>query len=167
MKKAVMFLLVLFLTQINLSANNKVIFDSLYIVKIVDSELLNILDSFIEFEKNCDYYSPNLKFALMLLYDTGSDSIIHIKIDSFEGKPYSVHKNEYYFEYLDHPIFISTFINFDFGFFELTGNKKRIALDKEGKDAKEDDSFTQWLFVYTNKKFYEIYKISYCNNNSY
>ena len=139
--------------------------DSTTVLKIKDDNFISILDSVINFEKQCDYYTSDLLFSVGI----NRDSIIQIGSIDQIIKSDDIHGCFIYKEHL----FIVTGMSLRQSLFAVTDKKKKIKYyepheiydPKSGVvtiDIFEDDRFTFWLYKYIDGKFFFQGRHSYC-----
>ena len=146
------------------------------LLEVCDSILLSNLDRFVEFEKQCEYYSPELVFLIFIhpqedyyLIDIASDNGLGIMDD--EDIIYGG------FIYKGHYVEVSTnkYVNVSLKkkFFKRTNQTKEVkrykpfdGFDKMGNlilESIEDDSFSFWVYQYSNNEFFLKEMYTYCN----
>jgi hypothetical protein len=138
------------------------------VVCVKKQNLLVILDSIIDSEKKCDYYSSDLLFSISILNDN------NILIGSIGDRIVDPDSKDGCFEYKDHLFFVS---NIDNRFFKKTRKKRNYVFsksltefDEEGNllvvDADEwfqNDSYSYWYYTYKDDSFVFESKSTYCD----
>ena len=141
----------------------------LEIVCVKNTDLLIILDSIIDYEKQCDYYSSDLLFSISVLPPDN-----YIRIGSRGER--SVNKEFYVgcIEFNGHLILVD---HFDNRLFKKTGKKKNYIFSKsltkfdengnllviDSDEWMQNDSYSHWCYIYTNKRIIFDSKSTYCD----
>ena len=139
--------------------------DSTTVLKIKNEIFLSILDSVINFEQKCDYYTSDLNFVISICYD----SIISIGSETHITKDYDFYGC---FMIKDHTFFVRG-ISLPPSLFSLTDEKIVVEYydSKETYDPNtgevtfdiiEDDRFTFWWYKYIDGEFIFQGRHSYC-----
>ncbi|MPM94386.1 hypothetical protein SDC9_141532 [bioreactor metagenome] len=121
--------------------------------------MITVLDSIIDFEAQCDYYSPNLVYSIGLKCE-GKDTI-NIQIGSLG---YDIMKSKAHLgcfvyrghlfvvsgRYLDKVLFYKTDERKIIEYYKSKGNIGNNQRNKIILDIIEDDSFSFWIYKYIN-----------------
>jgi hypothetical protein len=159
--KRLLFLLLIILPVL-ISAQNKVVTKILPVVRVQNDAFFKVLDSIIEFEKSCSYYSLNLNFSISIeQYDTNSiciQSSDNVKVFFRDTYGVFIYKNYNFFVFQKEPTSLfskvqNEFIQFKYKLY----NKDFIVLD---------DSHTQWLFTKSKDEFILNRKSGSCVNKN-
>jgi hypothetical protein len=141
--------------------------DSLDIFQITNNDMTRILDSIVEHETRCDYYSSNLLFVI-LRHDT------FVLIEALGEK---MKKSQSILGCLFHRghLFFIAGSYIDESLFEKTGRRKKYVfyVSQSGEDPEtgiyyidsvdmQDDSFSYWYYYYENDCFIFRSKSTYC-----
>ncbi len=136
--------------------------DTVRILRLTDSTLCTKIDSFIEFEKKCDYYTPDLIIGIHI--QTWEDGYF-ITVGSDDGLGIISNDSLIYGGFLHKGHYVEVSINPDVAtslkeqFFKKTEKEKAVKRYKafNGYDSKEgivvletieDDSFSYWRYFY-------------------
>jgi hypothetical protein len=154
---AIFFVLFFSLTVL---AEKKPAKDCLSLLQIKNEKLTIILDSIINHEMTCDYYSPGLILSIHLQVIDGTNIV---QIETIGLEIFRIGDEKGYFEHRDH-LFLVSGAYLDESLFVKTDKKKSITYfqpnnndsvesDKLILDIIEDDSFSFWVFEYINGDF--------------
>lgn len=135
----------------------------LTVLNIENGELSVIIDSIIDFEKRCDYYTKDLLFFVHLSPDST------VQIGSFGFELVKSKTELGCFIYREH-LFIVSGKYLDKSLFSETENKEEIKYyapmkyDPNGAiiDIAEDDSFSFWVYKYVGGKFLFETRHTFC-----
>lgn len=140
-------------------------------VNVNNNELKIALDTIIEEEKECDYFSVDLMFGVTIIQ---AEEGVNLLIDSFSDKDMALGLDPYgYFYHRNHLFFVDGIVynqvlcktkdKKEFKYLEYDPNYKL----ENGKNEKifvfTDDSFSQWEFLFNNKELTLKSKISSCD----
>ena len=141
--------------------------DSLKLIQIKNEKLAIILDSIVNHELTCDYYRPGLMFSLNIRIE-GETKIVQIESIGFEKV--MIGDEQGCFEFREHLFFVcGAYI--DETLFAKTDKKKKFLFYKPNKfpDANkliletiEDDSFSFWIYEYTDGDLIFQIKHTFC-----
>lgn len=132
----------------------------LSLIQIKNEKITIILDSVINHEMTCDYFSPGLIFSIHLQVIDGTDVL---QIGSMGFEKIWIGDEQGYFEYREHLFFVSgayieetLFVKTDkkksFTYFQPY-NSDSVESDELILDIIEDDSFSFWVYEYINDDF--------------
>ena len=149
------FISVFLFGQGNISTENK-----LEICAIKDCRLKEMLSLYIESEKKCEYYTPELKFIFSFLNENS------IQIASFGKKIFQSDRNLCCFEYQEH-LFVVTGDSLKYGIFAKTGKyihniftkSQSGEFDEKGRmifdrDVIQWNDLSIWEFEYKKGRFW-------------
>jgi len=157
------------LTLCSLSLNN-LTDDTLELLEVRNEKLITILDNIINHEIGCDYYNPDLLFAIhsQFINDTNILLIGSIGIETTRlGNELGC------FEYQGH-LFIVYGYWLDNTLFVATNERKKMSYHIPSKDICienqeltlefiEDDTFSFWYYEYNEGDFVFLEKSTYCD----
>lgn len=166
--KAIFYILIL-ISFISFPINAKKTIDPhfVYILEVVDKDLIVILDSIVEHEKRCDYYDSGLLFSIGFY---GGDIVSIGTI----GKRIAKSKDIVgCFYYKKHMFFVEGQLYKTL--FKKTTQKMQynFAVSQSGIDPKtgiyfmdsmdmQDDSYSYWTYIYKNKKLIFVESSTFC-----
>lgn len=166
--KLIRYLLILIsFVSISIEAKNNT--DSIKVdsLQITDEGLFVVLDSIIDHEIQCDYYSPDLLFSIWS----------HDKMLTIGSIGERIEKDKSVlgcFKYKNHLFFVKGKCLNEYLFKRTKQKMKyRFAVSKSGIDPKtgilfidsmdmQDDSYSYWVFNYENRHFVFKEKQTYC-----
>ncbi len=121
----------------------------------IDSSFHYFLDTIIESEKKCPYYSKNysgFKYSIALFSE--SPDIEEMSISSINIYTYDYSKSYGIFEYKEHRFICDSICNKEI--LKPTKNYvtvRYIIQDNSKTKYDKDDRYSSWYYVYKNKKF--------------
>jgi hypothetical protein len=150
-----------------MNAKKKYDYGSVDVIKISNKALYVILDSIIEHEKRCDYYSSNLLFDIMIL----DEKILIGSIGERIKKSKSIigcffYKNHLFFvdaKCLNKDLFYETEykLQYPFTISQTRIDSKTKVMFIDTLDM-QNDSYSYWTFIYKNNNFVLYEKSTYC-----
>ena len=188
MKTGILIFLLTLVCLLELHTNDSKPMDTLRICEITEPKLYDILDSLIEFEKQCDYYNENLDFYIwistycknIIMLQIGSDSIFHITptpicISGFYinnhlficrdtvDNPLIKRTNKWQLINIprDLPYHIDTKQDVNHDNIKIY-NSEIPDIDEINVAVVEENKYTKWYYGYYNKQFISLRKIVYC-----
>lgn len=168
------FLSILMIHHFGLFAQHgRFINDTVRVLELKETELTSILDSFIELEKNCGYYSPNL--VLGIHFQSWKDGHF-VTVSSGKELSGDIENDLIYggFKYKAHYVEVSSSCEFIVkDFFRETDEVKVVNryIPFNGRhpktggiiiESEEDDSFSFWRYFYSGAELKLHERHSYC-----
>ncbi len=147
--------------------------DSINLLTVNNKVFSNVLSAVIGFEKQCNYYDSNINFIIdVQKVDIFIEIFSIIQIESIFGIT-KLGKEQGYFVYKGHTFIVSGV--FEDKIFKKTDRKIKFNYEEiiDKYDTKtgepiiesEDDSFTQWIYLYQNGEFTFKLLHSYCGDD--
>lgn len=141
---------------------------SLTVMDLINVDLQSIIDSIMEHEKKCEYYTPELVFEILL---KETNDTLNLQISAVGKQMYKIGYERGILKYKDHLFFVSG--KLDNRIF-LPTKEEFYYKYKEVKDEydpktgaliliSDDDSYSYWGYKYIDKKFVFDYVSTYCN----
>jgi hypothetical protein len=150
---------------------NKLSDDTLELLEVKNEKLTTILDNIISHEMGCDYYKPDLLFAIHSQFINDTNILL---IGSIGIETTRIGNELGCIEYQGH-LFIVYGHRFDNTLFAATNKRKKMSYhipnemeDKCVETKKlnlefiEDDSFSFWYYEYNEGNFVFVGKSTYC-----
>ncbi len=139
----------------------------LFFIKDINENFVSIVDSIIELEKKCDYYTDSLFFYVSVIEYPEKPDSLYIDFDSnTDITDISNFKSLVFFRRDSHYFFVRGMISEKLFFLmddpEVFSYK--TIETKEMEDLKIiDDSYSYWTYLFHNNKFYLLRSFSWCD----
>lgn len=182
MAKLIISLLLIFIIDNNtlLCQNSVTKSVDLVAVSCKNQELITIIDSVFNSEKNCDYYNDTLLLCMTFILNPENEKMVSVYFETgtnmkavfnkekhLQPQSFFIYDNHYcmIFNYVPNELFESTDKKERFVFQNTTCNFKTSG--KQTKDITistyEDDSFSNWTYYFYNDRFHFYDHYSYCH----
>jgi len=162
--KTVIFLFIsIFYISVPINARKTVDEGFVDVLEVVNKDLVLILDSIVEHEKRCDYYDPGLIFGIRFYGDIVSIESVGNRINKSDAILGCFFLKKHLFFVKGRQLFNSLIVK--------TTQKMQynFAVPKSGIDPKgriycltQDDSYSQWLYIYKNNELILLNTHTFC-----